>query len=138
MHVVVPQLDRDTEHPKEVQDRTLVKSAKLVLSSGRDIHSFGYNPVALLHQVRCNILDAQERQMLAENVWVPAAIFTRETDWLPGRLLNKMVEGFAAIKELIAPIVAIVNEDQESGAVEAARSKQLRLAALLPLPTTIQ
>jgi hypothetical protein len=51
--------------------------------------------------------------MRHERLWPSAAVFTRKPDWGFRLPLNKVVQDVALMEELVAPIVAVVNENEK-------------------------
>jgi hypothetical protein len=97
----------------------------------------GNETVVCMYQEAAKIACLEARKMLGDDLGSPMAVFSREADRCVDRLLHVVVEHLAMVKELIAPILAMVHKDQKTWAPQTARDEQLHLTSLFPFPAPI-
>src|SRR5262245_28202293 len=131
-------LDAHPKHTQEVEHRAFVESAKLIARPHGHVGPLGNAPIVLLHEIPTDVGHFQERQSLGQDVGAPSTVLSGEMSRARGALLHEMIERLSAVEELIAPIVAIVDKDQEPGANETLGDEELRRAPVLPFPTRIE
>ena len=137
-NVPLLQPNGDAQHPQKVHNGALLDPAEFVAGTGRDVRALRDDPVVHLHQVGHKIFRLQRRDVFDDELGLTPAVLAWEPDRRADGLLDEMVEYFSVGKELVSPVVAVVDENQEAGAPKPPRNGYLGLASLLPLPAAVQ